>query len=232
MKILNKNEINFFNLNNINKNEVLIIKNFFSKKLINEKIKNLKKYSAKKKTIRISGKITPFMKNFNRLDLGDYSQVNARACRMLAFFEWNKNLFFSKELKEIISFRDEILNLKKRGYFYYKKKNRYYNLQKFLHYPQGGGFMNLHTDGYNNEGYPNFLLCLTKKGRDYKSGGAYYILSNKKFIEIEDVLEPGDLYAHSINTLHGVNSIDSEKSFDFKNINKGRWALNISVEKI
>ena len=28
------------------------------------------------------------------------------------------------------------------------------------------------------------------------------------------------------------NYIRLEKSFDFNNINKGRWALNISVEKI
>ena len=130
---------------------------------------------------------------------------------MIALFEWNKYEAFEDELKKLVIFRDKHLGLSKEKFIYKYNKKRLYNLQKVLHYPSGGGFMNKHTDGYNNDGFPNFLVCITKKGKNYFDGGAYYEIG-KKEIDVEEILDPGDIYFHSTNTLHGVRSVDYKKN--------------------
>ena len=46
--------------------------------------------------------------------------------------------------------------------------------------------MNKHTDGYNNDGFPNFLVCITKKGKNYFDEAYYEI--GKKEIDVEEIL--------------------------------------------
>ena len=91
--------------------------------------------------------------------------------------------------------------------------------------------MNLHEDGLNNYGYPNFLLCLSSKGIDYDRGGGYYKINNE-IIEVEDKLSPGDLYIHDIDVKHGVKAIDPHSELEIENYDKGRWVINVSLEKL
>lgn len=232
MKIIYKKNISKLNLKKlIEKEKVIIIKKFFKKEKILSNLQKIKKKIKKMKLLKVSGPNYYLKKNYNRLDIGDYSQVNARFSRMIALFEWNKYEAFEDELKKLVIFRDKHLGLSKEKFIYKYNKKRFYNLQKVLHYPSGGGFMNKHTDGYNNDGFPNFLVCITKKGKNYFDGGAYYEIG-KKEIDVEEILDPGDIYFHSTNTLHGVRSIDYKKKLDLENLNKGRWAINLSLEEI
>ena len=217
------------------KYELIIIKNFFEKSSIINQLSLLRNHIKSKKIIKISGKNFYKRKNYFRLDCGDYSQVNARFNYMLALFEWNKSFFFKNELKKIIEFRDNLLNLKKKKNFTYSIKNKnFFNLRKVLFYPSGGGFMNGHKDSYNNDGFPNFLLCINerKKSSTYQEGGGYYIFNNEKFFDAEKYLEPGDLYFHSTKTTHGVKAIDPHKKIYIDNFNSGRWVINLSIEKV
>ena len=234
IKILSKKEKPNKIKSYMTKHDVIIIKSFFDKNEISKNLYLIRKNLFKElKEIKLSGNNYFNRKNYNRLDCGSFNQVNARFCRMLAVFDWNKSKYFEKILKDLVFLRDEILGLKKNKHHIYSYKNKkFYNLKKILHYPVGGGFMNKHVDSFNNEGYPNFLVHLTKRGKEnFQNGGSYYEI-NKKFIDVENILEPGDVYAHSINTLHGVSTIDINKKIDIYNLNLGRWVINLSLEKL
>jgi len=90
--------------------------------------------------------------------------------------------------------------------------------------------MNKHIDG-RGEYYkaPNFLLSLSKRGEDFMSGGAYYYNRDHKFLDIEEIADVGDLYAHDIEIEHGVKAIDADKNVDLATL-CGRYSINLSIE--
>ena len=95
---------------------------------------------------------------------------------------------------------------------------------RFQQYPSAGGFLSAHRDlaaiksakklGINL--YYNCLLLMTKKNKDYKSGGGF-VVKNKKIIDYETIADVGDVLIYNSSTIHGVLDIDSEKVSKFKN---------------
>ena len=100
---------------------------------------------------------------------------------------------------------------------------------RFQHYPKGGGFLAPHKDEFAIKAakqlginlYYNFLLIMTKKGKDYKKGGGF-VLKNNKIITYEDVAEVGDVIIYNSKTTHGVLDIDSNL-FPSRETKEGRY---------
>lgn len=93
----------------------------------------------------------------------------------------------------------------------------------FYHYPSGGGYVETHSDPYKI----NRTIMTTKlstRGIDYKTGGIYFYKNDKVKIEIEDVINKGDIYFCFPTLIHGVNPVDSGEKLDWTN-KKGRWLL-------
>jgi hypothetical protein len=208
-----------------------IVKGYIPAKTIKKRLKQLRKNFSGKQDIRISGPCYHMMPNFQRLDLGDYEQDNARFCRMITQLSWNSGAIFKKECESLIKFRNKIVGKKPDKNFIYQHNNQdHCDLAKILNYPAGGGFMNEHLDSYKNfNKVLNVLLSLTKRGIDFERGGVYYIDKQEKFIDAEAILEPGDLYMHTPATKHGVKAIDPHKNIDLENLT-GRVCINLSFE--
>lgn len=211
-------------------NGFCIIKEFVDKTIVRSKLEKIAQNFSRKNDIRRSGVTKLFRSNFQRLDIGDYAQINARFNRMITQFTWNKDSYFYDEIQELVNFRNSYLNLESQNFVYTINGNEYCDLPKFLQYPIGGGFMNKHIDD-RGEYFkaPNFLLNLSKQGEDFDSNGVYYIDRNQKFLDLEPILDVGDLYAHDIDIPHGVQAIDADKELDLENF-KGRFSINLSLE--
>jgi len=207
-----------------------ILKNFVDKNIIEKKLNDLKSSFKPENDLRRTGPYKFKMANFQRLDLGDFAQINARFSRMLSQFTWNQNSIFLDEINQLIEFRNKYCKLSNHDFVYDLGGSKFCDLPKLLHYPIGGGFMNQHKDGNNEYAVMNFLLTLTKKGIDYEKGGAYYIDKHGKFIDADEILDIGDIYAHDQNTLHGVHAVDPSKPLDLLTMN-GRCSINLSLEK-
>ncbi len=184
--------------------------------------------------VLISGRVTRRMPNFQRLDCGDFAQVNARVGRTITRFMWNDQSDFRDAFTAMKQIRDRILRRELlptdcKGEFLYRD-HHYHDLAKVLHYPVGGGFLNQHYDGYNNDGFMNIGMSVTKKGRDFQSGGLYYVTRQGDELSVDDFLDPGDIYLHDEETLHGVHAIDRTKPLDLKSVD-GRISLILSAEK-
>ena len=88
------------------------------------------------------------------------------------------------------------------------------------HFPRGGGFMVGHRDTvlpamYKTQGldtYFQLLLIMSKKGRDFQTGGGFVELGGERVI-YEDYCEPGDIVIYDATTMHGVADIDVQEPF-------------------
>jgi hypothetical protein len=211
-------------------NGFCIIQGFVDKDVIRSKLSKISQNFSRKNDVRRTG-ITKLMRsNFQRLDIGDYAQINARFCRMITQFAWNKDSDFYNEIQALINFRNSFLKLEPQNFVYKINGKEYCDLPKFLQYPIGGGFMNRHIDDRGEEfKSPNFLINLSKQGEDFDSNGVYYIDKNQKMLDLEPILDVGDLYAHDTKTPHGVQSIDADKELDIETL-CGRFSINLSLE--
>ena len=205
-----------------------ITKNFFEKHYLQDLIKEIQQTFSIDNDIRISGPLKYKMDNFQRLDLGDYKQENARFCRMLTYFTWNKDSIMFDVMKKLIDFRNDFLGLSSNDHIYDIEREKLCNLPKLLQYPIGGGFMNKHTDGVHYHGIMNVLLSLSKRGKDFQTGGVYYHDKEDNFIDVENIVDVGDIYFHDVTTIHGVKAIDPQKNIDLENFT-GRLAINLSL---
>ena len=185
------------------------------------------------------------MKDFKRLDVGD-SYKNSRFSRTITFSEWNKNNNeFYNIVDKIIKVRNALSNVKKNFFIYdnvvpFKRKHNknkiFCDLVRMLQYPTGGGFLTQHNDfekNYPEKIFPAILTVTSRKKRKrshlstYEKGGLYFIKNNKK-MNVEDMMDSGDLVLFDQKISHGVNSVDPHKKIKLNELN-GRITLAFSV---
>ena len=225
----------------LRKNSFCILKN-----VIKEKDVNFMKSFNSTNEKRISGPWKYKMKDIRRLDLGD-SYKNSRFSRCITFCEWNKkNEKFYKIIRPVIEIRNLLSKVKKEKYIYkdltpfqkdHNKDKIFCDFVRMLQYPTGGGFLALHDDFDKN--YPerilNAILTVTSRKKinrnsklySYKVGGLYF-LKNKKKINVENMMNPGDLILFDQKIPHGVNSVDPHEKITLDNLN-GRISLAFSI---
>ncbi len=240
-----KKKINLHKLidQKLKKHDVVVVKNFLNHKSKISIFNFLKKTFKSRKDIRRSGEFTYFQKDYKRLDIGD-SYINQRVSRFLLYTEWNKNnSSLYKNINEIINLRNKIIGTNKTNYEYKfdgynSKKYKFCDMIRMIQYPTGGGFLSSHND--KEYLYPkqmiNVLMPFSKrmKGKSknfpsFEVGGLFYIKKQKK-IDIEKILDVGDLIFHNQNIVHGVASVDPDKQFKLKEF-CGRITLNFSIGK-
>jgi len=206
-----------------------VIKGFFPYEPLIEILKDFEDNFSALNDTRRTGPYKYKMPNFQRLDLGDFAQVNARFSRMFTRFSWNHSGGLDEPIKKLIEFRNELFGLQHKDFIYDLEGTQLCDLPKVLHYPCGGGFMNKHHDVRNLPSVSNTLLSLSKRGKNFDTGGVYYIDKNGQFLDVEKVLDVGDVYMHELETFHGVKAIDIEKNVDLISL-EGRLAINLSLE--
>ena len=220
---------------------VCVVKNFLKFGTQKKIYKYFQKSFKVTRDIRISGPFRYLQHDFRRLDVGD-SSINSRVARFILYCEWNNKKLFDL-LNLIINLRNSISNLKKENFSYKlnranSKRYKYCELIRMVQYPAGGGFLSMHRD--KSELYPkemiNVLIPFSKRSNkknkyfgSFCKGGLYYF-KNKKKIDIEKILNVGDLVFHDQAILHGVSSVDYNKNFSLNNLN-GRITLNFSIAK-
>ena len=240
-----KNKINFHKLiaKKLKKHDVVVVKDFLDHKAKISIFNFLRKTFKSRKDIRRSGEFTYLQKDYKRLDIGD-SYINQRVSRFLLYTEWNKsNSFLYKNIYEIIKLRNKIIGANKINYEYKfkgynSKKYKFCDMIRMIQYPTGGGFLSSHND--KEYLYPkqmiNVLMPFSKRKiglskyfPSFETGGLFYVKKQKK-IDIEKILDVGDLIFHNQKITHGVASVDPDKRFKLKEF-CGRITLNFSIGK-
>src|SRR5262249_428750 len=103
-------------------------------------------------------------------------------------------------------------------------------------YPQGGGWLEEHTDPIANYGVIHTLSNLSDKGVDFESGGLFFREPSSKSenIFIDDLWKSGDVVCFNASLIrHRVEFIDPDKEFNWDSFS-GRWTMspaNVSINE-
>lgn len=164
--------------------------------------------------LRVSGEYQREMKNFHRLDLGEYG-ASTRFARYFTFFPWNRDPVF----EAVSSMMMEIMRrLAGKGASYASGGPDDTNPDRFrisyvIQYPIGGGFMSKHREYTRQEDDDHAFvlsLALTTRGKEFSSGGAYLHRGDEK-LDLEADVVAGDLLVYCGDMYHGVDGVDREK---------------------
>ena len=213
------------------KNTILIVKNFVKKdecyKII-DKFHAYKKKKVKKVTRIIPGKSKDWHSTDN---LNSVSALYKRRRVRNNFTAnlWSKRSFGEKKyLNKMEKELSKIYGLKKRNIW---NVNDLYFIQGYVcHYPRGGGYIGPHSDVTFNVRNMTAIMLLSEKGKDYYSGGLKVKL-NKKYINLDDHMEAGDVVVFNNTKRHKVDCIDPNiKKISFKSP-KGRWMMITTVQR-
>ena len=98
------------------------------------------------------------MKDFQRLDIGDYSS-SSRFARFFFKFPWNKNDIYNKVASETYDIRSRLCDyqvglwdqLQKLSHVKKKSKTNKFCYSYLIQYPVGGGFMSCHREYYTKK---------------------------------------------------------------------------------
>ena len=69
-----------------------------------------------------------------------------------------------------------------------------------------------------NTNFFQLVLTLSKKGDDFKTGGAFVDREDQRFL-IEDICQVGDVLIYDGRSFHGVEDIDENTRLDTSSVN-------------
>ena len=92
-------------------------------------------------------------------------------------------------------------------------------------YASGVGELELHSDPYLNQKMA-ISGIMSKRGKDYHTGGAYILNKDKVKVDIEGDMDVGDIYLVYPTVFHGVETIDKGKKVDWDSFD-GRWFMGL-----
>lgn len=100
----------------------------------------------------------------------------------------------------------------------------------FQFYPVGKGYLQEHSDyvGENQLVVPTIIL--SKRGKDYSSGGFYYKKENQEIIDPEPYVNVGDLIVFNPRLYHGVAKIAANAPYNWRTCD-GRWMAFATTTK-
>jgi hypothetical protein len=213
-------------------NSYVILRGLFKKKEVQDVLKNIKKkFDQSKDKIRKVNQYDLIKTNYQRFMFGmsgginGLLQTNSRYMRVFYNPLWCEDIYKGRKILTRLTKVQNFFYGLDQGYGINKKKTRHglFVASRFQQYPTAGGFLSAHRDiaaiksakklGINL--YYNCLLLMTKKNKDYKSGGGFVVKQNK-IIDYENIADIGDVLIYNSSTTHGVLDIDSDKFPNFK----------------
>tara|TARA_R110002012_G_C11537780_1_gene601148 strand:- start:184 stop:1086 length:903 start_codon:yes stop_codon:yes gene_type:complete len=141
------------------------------------------------------------------------------------FYRWNKDTL--KLYERITDVWDTIKIFNGLDVNEYKTnvpKDNIIDRIQVLHYSLNSGKISCHCDKARWQ-KTNIGFNLTQKGEDYDKGGAYFLNSDEKKVDMEQYIEVGDATIFLPSIFHGVDTPTSNKHKIDKSSSRGRWLL-------
>lgn len=97
---------------------------------------------------------------------------------------------------------------------------------QIVKYPPGSGYLAPHHDPEHNQRL--IMSCyLSKRGVDFVGGGFWAKTSDGDKLNLEDIIEPGDIGICYANIIHGVDASELGGGFEEKNFSGNRWFMGL-----
>jgi|TARA_Y100000294_G_scaffold4932_1_gene4978 hypothetical protein len=214
-------------VNSLYSGDLYILKGAFTKEFMTNLRKNtFLHYKNKPSEFH---KMTEGSPDFHRkIDLNIGKKYSFKGCKhSFYFYSWNEdplNLF--KPIYEEWRVIKKLMGLKPTEYENNTPKDGVIDRIQVVQYPSKIGYLEPHSDPYKHQrlihsGY------MSKKGVDFEGLGFYLIGENDKIIEVEDLIDVGDVGIAYASVYHGVAPVNTNKEPNWNDINDGRWFLSM-----
>ena len=209
-QVLKKRKLILNIKNYCNEGKIVILKKIFSKKKVNNILKNNYIYFKRLKPI------VPKVYNFKLLDFfridKNVKKTSIKKNQIIYFYPLNLKKNVVREfLKKISTLRNMIAGLKKN--YGENINDKHIGIGTIQHYPNRG-FMSEHYDPK----FPQKVVVSVILEDDFLKGGLAIKLK-KNFINIDNYLKKGDIVIHPSNILHKVEEVSTKS----KKLFAGRW---------
>ncbi len=191
-----------------------IVRGPFGKDVVARLRERIRRLFDPKADVRISGHYQRGWKDFQRLDLGEYT-ASSRFARYFFFFPWNRD----PEIERVAADQIDIFNRLARKSSDFGSQTAAdgdpdrFRMSYAIQYPTGGGFMSRHREWTQREEGDKayaLYLALTTRGEDFDSGGAW-VERDGQTVDIDAHVEAGDLVLYRGDHYHGVAGVDRDK---------------------
>jgi len=170
--------------------------------------------------------------NFHRINYADKRAFVTGCFHQFVFFPWNQDYFdLFENLKHVYYLKNLISNQAADKFLKKEPEEGCTARIAFQFYPAGKGFLNRHKDPVDYHQLTVPTLTMSKKGVDFKEGGAFIEKENGEKIYTDDISDPGDVVYFNAQIVHGVDMIDPSINKDWLDFN-GRWMLLVAVNKL
>ena len=97
---------------------------------------------------------------------------------------------------------------------------------QIVKYPPGSGYLAPHHDPDHNQRL--IMSCyLSKRGKDFLGGGFWAKTSEGDKLNLEDIIEPGDIGICYANIIHGVDASELSGDLGRENFSGNRWVMGL-----
>lgn len=210
-------------------NKVVVIKNFYKKKLCNLVVNHLKAIASGSMTSYHPIKIgSP---NFYRVNYDDKRSYVKGFFHQFNYFPWNQdqlNLF--ETFEDAFVLKNRINKIEDKRFFNPLNNSDCTIRLSFQFYPSSKGYLDQHSDPVDYHQKYLFMLSLSTIGKDFSKGGLFTTINNKT-IYLDKYASTGDLIILKANKPHGVKIIDENKKYNPLSFN-GRWMVIFSTNKL
>jgi len=163
-----------------------------------------------------------------KIDVETGKKYSINGCKhSFYFYSWNRdplNLF--KPIYERWRIVKKVMGLKPTEYENNTPKDGVIDRIQVVQYPSKIGYLQPHSDPHKYQRcfYSGYM---SKKGVDFEGLGFYLIGKNDEIIEIEDLVDVGDVGIGYATVQHGVAPVNKNKEPNWEDVNDGRWFLSM-----
>ena len=150
-----------------------------------------------------------------------------RCSHSFYFYSWNKdplNLF--TPIYERWRVVKKLMGLKPTEYENNTPKDGVIDRIQVVQYPSKIGFLEPHSDPYKYQRLFNSCY-MSKQGVDFEGLGFYLFDKKNKVVEVEKLIDVGDIGLGYATIQHGVAPINKDKQPNWNDVNDGRWFLSM-----
>jgi hypothetical protein len=170
--------------------------------------------------------------NFHRMNRWDERAYVKGCFHQFVFYPWNQDVFNLFEMaKPVFQIKNVLSGNHPNRFMGPNGEDDCITRLAFQFYPKGLGGLNKHQDPVDHHQLTVPIMTMSKKGTEFKEGGAFVELSNGKKVFVDDVSEPGDVIFFNARMTHGVDIIDPKEKEDWISF-EGRWMLLFAINKV
>ena len=173
--------------------------------------------------------IEPGCPNFHRLNWDDPRAYVRATFHQFSFFPWNQDVFrLFEKLTDLFRLRNRLCGADENAFLSGNAAEGAVARFSAQFYPSGGGYMAGHVDPVGDYQIVVPILAMSAHGEDFAAGGLWVDLPDGTRLDVDPLVQPGDVIWFHPRRPHGVQTIDPDAALDWPAF-RGRWSAILAV---